>query len=139
LAYNHGIKIRVLTPFSDLIKQQVQELGEFADIRYIPEGLQTQVTIGIYDRKSLLVAELKDDSKDSSHEAMGLATYSNSTSTISSYVSIFETLWKQSGMYEESQNQLHSAEDELDRMKQYLNEALEEVAKFKTARKTIEG
>ena len=139
MAYNHGIKIRVLTPFSDLIKQQVQELGEFADIRYIPEGLQTQVTIGIYDRKSLLVAELKDDSKDSSHEAMGLATYSNSTSTISSYVSIFETLWKQSGMYEESQNQLHSAEDELDRMKQYLNEALEEVAKFKTARKTIEG
>jgi DNA repair protein RadA len=28
-----------------------------------------------------------------------------------------------SGMYEESQNQLHSAEAELDRMKQYLNEA----------------
>jgi hypothetical protein len=44
-------------------------------------------------------------------------------------VSIFETLWKQSGMYEESQNQLHSAEAELDRMKQYLNEAL--VASFK--------
>jgi len=35
-------------------------------------------------------------------------------------VSIFETLWKQSGMYEESQNQLQSAGTELDRMKQYL-------------------
>ena len=34
----------------------------------------------------------------------------------------FGTLWTQSGMYEESQYQLHSAEAELDRMKQYLNE-----------------
>jgi hypothetical protein len=62
---------------------------------------------------------------------MGLGTISNSASTVSSYVSIFETLWEQSGMYEESQNQLHSAEDDLDRMKQYLNEVLKEVASFK--------
>jgi peptidoglycan hydrolase CwlO-like protein len=65
----------------------------------------------------------------------GLVTFSTSPSTVSSYVSIFETLWKQSGMYEESQNQLHSAEEELDRMKQYLNEVLREVASFK---KTVE-
>jgi peptidoglycan hydrolase CwlO-like protein len=66
---------------------------------------------------------------------MGLVTFSNSPSTVSSYVSISETIWKQSGMYEESQNQLHSAEDELDRMKQYLNEVLREAASFK---KTVE-
>jgi len=42
-------------------------------------------------------------------------------------VSIFETLWKQSGMYEESQNQLLSSAEE----EQYLNEALKEVASFK--------
>ena len=124
-----------MTPFSDWIEQQVLEWGKFADIRYIPEELQTQITIGIYDRKSSLVGELKDDSKDSSHEAIGLATFSNSASTVSSYVSIFETLWKQSGMYEESQNQLHSAEEELYRMKLYLNEVLEEVASFKKNRK----
>jgi len=62
---------------------------------------------------------------------MGLGTFSNSASTVSSYVSIFETLWTQSGMYEESQNQLYSAEEEPYRMKQYLNEALKEVASFK--------
>jgi two-component system, OmpR family, sensor histidine kinase VicK len=122
LVYKYKIKVRVLTPFSDWIKQQVRDWGKFADIRYIPEELQTQITVAIYDRKSSLVVELKDDSKDSTLESAGLVTYSNSASTISSYVSIFETLWKQSGMYEESQNQLHSAEDELDRMKQYLNE-----------------
>ena len=65
----------------------------------------------IVDRKSSLIVEVKDDNKDSSYEAMGLGTFSNSPSTVASYVSIFETLWKQSGMYEESQNQLRSAEE----------------------------
>jgi two-component system, OmpR family, sensor histidine kinase VicK len=131
LATRYRLKIRVLTPLDESIKQLAQEMGKYADIRYIPEELQTKITIAIADRKSSLVVEIKDDSKNSSYEAMGLATFSNSASTVSSYVSIFETLWKQSGMYEESQNQLHSAETELDRMKQYLNEVLEEVASFK--------
>ena len=38
---------------------------------------------------------------------------------------------------EESQYQLHSAEAELDRMKQYLNEALEEFANFKKRKNAI--
>ena len=132
-ATKYRVKIRILTPLNDSIK--AQELGKYADIRYLPEELQIRITIAIIDRKSSLVGEIKDDRKNSSYEAMGLVTFSNSPSTVSSYVSIFETLWKQSGMYEESQNQLHSAEDELDRMKQYLNEVLEEVASFK---KTVE-
>ena len=36
--------------------------------------------------------ELKDDTKDSSSEATGLATYSNSEATVLSYTSIFEIL-----------------------------------------------
>ena len=131
LATRYRLKVRVLTPLDDSIKQQVQQWRESADIRYIPEELQTKITIFVVDRKSSLVIEVKDDTKNSSYEAMGLATFSNSSSTVSSYVSIFETLWKQTGMYEESQNQLHSAEDELDRMKRYLDEVLEEVASFK--------
>jgi len=47
----------------------------------------------IVDRTSMLSAELKRDSKDSSLEAIGLATYSNSKPTVLSYVSIFESLW----------------------------------------------
>jgi two-component system sensor histidine kinase VicK len=125
------VKIRILTPVDDSIAQQAQELGKYVDIRYIPEELQTQITVFIVDRKSSIVAELKDDTKVSVYEAIGLGTYSNSASTVSSYVSIFETLWRQSGMYEKSQNQLHSAEEELDDMKDYLNEVLKEIASIK--------
>jgi len=128
VASKYGVKIRILTPPDDLIKQQVQgHQHDHADIRYIPEELQTQISIFVVDRKSSLVIETKDDTKDSYFESVGLGTYSNSASTVSSYLSIFETLWRQSELYENSQNQLRSAEDELSTMKEYLNEVLKEV------------
>jgi signal transduction histidine kinase len=55
----------------------------------------TTISILIIDRRYSLVAELRDDTKDTSLEAIGLATYSNSKSTVLSYVSMFETLWLQ--------------------------------------------
>lgn len=64
-------------------------------IRFIQPQLQTKVSILVVDRKYSLAVELKDDSKDTSVEAIGLTSYSNSQSTVSSYVSIFESLWTQ--------------------------------------------
>ncbi len=51
----------------------------------------------IVDKEPCLTAEIKDDDNeyDSTVEVLGLATYSNSESTVLSYASIFETLWIQ--------------------------------------------
>lgn len=57
--------------------------------------LQTRLTTLIVDRKYSLEVEVKDDTKDNSSEAIGLATYSNSESTVWTHTSIFETLWMQ--------------------------------------------
>ena len=65
------------------------------DVQYLDKSLQTKVTTLIVDRELSLVVELKDDRKETSNEAIGLAMYSNSKSTVSSYTSIFETLWMQ--------------------------------------------
>ncbi|HEY7078828.1 MAG TPA: HAMP domain-containing sensor histidine kinase, partial [Nitrososphaeraceae archaeon] len=70
-------------------------------IRPIEPQLQTKISILIVDRKYSLAVELKDDSKDTSDKAMGLASYSNSKSTVSSYVSIFQSLWRQLDVYEQ--------------------------------------
>ena len=97
-----GIRIRILTPMDDRIKQRAQLFKEQnIDIRYIEQILQTKVTILIVDRRLSLAAELKNDTKDNYYEATGLATYSNSESTISSYASIFESLWRQVDLYDE--------------------------------------
>jgi signal transduction histidine kinase len=98
-----GVKARVLVPKGESIEATVQKLrqqDEKIDIRYIEPGLQTYVTIVVVDRKSSLVVELKDDTKESSYEAMGWGTYSNRKATVLSYVSIFESLWKQSELYQ---------------------------------------
>jgi signal transduction histidine kinase len=98
-----GVKARILTPKGELIEETVRNLREQnikIDIRYIEPGLQTYVTIVVVDRESSLIVELKDDTKKSSYEAMGLGTFSNRKATVLSYVSIFESLWKQSELYE---------------------------------------
>jgi signal transduction histidine kinase len=47
--------------------------------------------------------ELKDDSKEAitTTAALGWSTYSNSQPTVRSYLSIFETLWRQTDIYQE--------------------------------------
>ena len=59
-----------------------------------------------------MTVELKDDSKKTSEEeeeeeeeedAVGLATYSNSDSTVLTYVSIFENLWIQTRLHKKQE------------------------------------
>ena len=82
------------------MQEEEQQPHEKIGIRYIQPHLQTKVTILIVDKKYSLAVELKDDTKQTSNEAIGLATYSNSQSTVLSYASIFESLWTQTELYQ---------------------------------------
>jgi signal transduction histidine kinase len=130
-AAGRRVQIRILTPIDDLIKgiaqklirEQQQQNQPRIDIRFIGRFSQTKIRILVVDKASSLVVELKDDSKESSYEAMGLATYSNSKSTVLSYVSIFETLWMQTELYEqlvESNNGLAKAYEQLEAANEQL-------------------
>ncbi len=61
----------------------------------------TTVTIIIVDKKASLVIEKLDDSEENFIEATGSSTYSNSKPTVSSYISIFESLWARAKLYEQ--------------------------------------
>ena len=99
-----NVKVRILVPTNSLIEQKVQELkqycpGNIVDVRYIEQMSETKATILVVDRKASLVMELRDDSKTTFVEAIGLSTYSNSKAGVLSYVAIFENLWVQSDLY----------------------------------------
>jgi two-component system sensor histidine kinase VicK len=113
------VSIRILTPKDHKIEKIVAGLtSSNFSVRFI-ETL-SRVSVLIVDRKYSLVVELKDDTKQTTEEAIGLATYSNSKSTVLSYSSIFESLWKQTEMYE--QLQIH------DKMqKEFINTAAHEL------------
>jgi two-component system sensor histidine kinase VicK len=105
-AKERNVKIRILMPVNSLIEQKVQKLKEnypnnVLDVRYIEQMRETKATILVVDRRTSLVMELRDDSKSTFIEAIGLSTYSNSKAGVSSYVAIFENLWIQSDLYEQ--------------------------------------
>ena len=134
-----GVKVRIVAPKDDFIEESLHRLlqvvgeltvqhGEQRDerddlviIRYVEPHLQTKVSVLVVDRKFSLAVEQKEETRHGSvYGVVGLATYSNSKATVLSYASIFETLWKQTEMYE--QLQIH------DRMqKEFINIAAHEL------------
>jgi signal transduction histidine kinase len=90
------VKRQDWTSHSDLQSKQ-----DIMDIRSFEKNLLSRITLLIVDRKESMIWELKDDAKDTSYEAIGLSTYSNSKSIVLSYISIFENLWKQTELYEQ--------------------------------------
>ena len=101
-SFARNVNVRILVPFDDKISSletlPLEERG--FDIRKVELGSETAVSIMVVDRKFSLAVELKDDAKQDSVDAIGLGTYSNSRATVLSYLSIFQTLWNQSAVYE---------------------------------------
>src|SRR5829696_6325417 len=133
-AEGRRVKIRILTPMDDIIKEKAQKFKEQQqqyhqqiDIRNIESLLQTKVTILLVDMKFSLTIELKDDTKETSYEAIGLATYSNSKPTVLSYVTIFDTLWKQVDLYGELRNLYEQLKIHDKMQKEFINIAAHEL------------
>jgi two-component system, OmpR family, sensor histidine kinase VicK len=116
-----GVNIRILTPMDRNIAQIIAELKEESrnnnnttkntpdhhPIPYNTNTIQIQditpssgiksKTI-VIDKQESLTMEIKatTNSTQSFNQAIGLSTYSNSKSTVLSYLSIFEVLWNES-------------------------------------------
>ena len=136
VAKERNVKVRIMIPANSLIEQKIQQLKQYCgsdnnnkviDVKYIAQMSETKATILVIDRKASLVMEVKDDSKTTFDEAIGLSTYSNSEAGVSSYVAIFENLWRQAELYE----QLKEAHEQLkthDKMQQeFINIAAHEL------------
>ena len=107
IATDGNVNIRIMAPLNDYsVKQKIQNVlsppsspSSLIQVRNIETSSATKSTIVIIDRKESLVTEVNDDSKDTFSGSLGFATYSNSRSTVLSYVSIFESFWLQTEMY----------------------------------------
>ncbi|HEX5977210.1 MAG TPA: ATP-binding protein [Nitrososphaeraceae archaeon] len=134
----HNAKVRVLIPAdADITSTTIKEEKStypHIDIRTIVKSLQTKISIVLVDKRECVIVELKEDTEDNSYDATGLTTYSNSKSIVSSYISIFESFWKQSELneqLEEANKQLTEANEKLtvnEKMqKEFINVAAHEL------------
>jgi two-component system, OmpR family, sensor histidine kinase VicK len=127
---NRMMRIRLLSPFDKEIEKIAAQLYHDLDIDLhdIHESLRIKSTILIVDRKFVLYVELKDDTKDDSYKAMGLAAYSNSKSTVLSFVTIFESIWKQSQLIDT----LFKMQEELRSQKETNKRLLDSIEELRT-------
>jgi signal transduction histidine kinase len=117
-ARERDVKVRILMPRHHSTEEFVQSLtnieeqdktshatkssriNDNIDVRYIEQAmLDTHATILVVDKKISLVMEIRDDSKTTFKEAIGLSTYSDSKAGVLSYLSLVENLWVQTELY----------------------------------------
>ena len=100
-------KLRLLIPHEEdqhILSNIIEESKKICPrviFRPMESSFATRITVVIVDKKECIIVELKDDSRDVSYTAAGLSTYSNSKSIVSSYVSIFESMWRQTDLHDE--------------------------------------
>lgn len=103
-AVERGVKVRILIPADqNEVTQVINEVNLVfpqLDIESVDQSLESTVGLLIVDRRESLIIETKDDSKDNSYEAAGLAAYSNSKPIALAYASIFDSLWKQTELHQ---------------------------------------
>ena len=123
-----NIKLRILTPFDKKIVDAVSRLiAKGIHIRYLPETLYLTVTFLIVDRKFSMTAELANDYTEIPTESIGLSTFSNSKATVLYYISMFENLWKQSDLYEKTENLYEKLKKTNETQIQFIKETAHEI------------
>ena len=98
------VKIKILIPSDEQIKETIEKIRvEYpsVDFRIYEQSLNTRITIVLVDKRECMILETKDDTKEDAYSAAGLSVYSNSKSIVVSYVAIFESLWRQTELYEQ--------------------------------------
>jgi two-component system sensor histidine kinase VicK len=113
-AVSHNVKVMLLIPNDVQLENEIKQLRlaiPQIEIRSIDESLKTRITIIVIDRTESFIFETKDDNAVTLDDALGESTHYNSGATSLSFASIFDSLWRQAGLYEKLK-EMESMKDE---------------------------
>ena len=103
MTVTRGVKIRLLSAEDEFIKEKLDQLRVSGIvIRRIETPTETKFKMLSVDKRYSLVVETKDDTKRDFSDAIGVAIFSNSNATVAPLVTIFETLWRETDLYEKT-------------------------------------
>jgi len=100
-AVQRGVKIRILSAEDEFIRDKLNALRACGIIvRKIETPTESKFKLLIADRKVSYIVETRDDSKAEFAEAVGLAVHSTNKATVMPFVTIFESFWRETDLYE---------------------------------------
>jgi signal transduction histidine kinase len=100
-AANNGAQIQVISPITKNNEHLANEIAARAPSIKILPGPISAAGMFIADNKRYFRAEDKDPQASEAADAISVMIYSNNTSGVKSFRSLFEILWQQLEMYEE--------------------------------------
>ena len=100
-ANSYGAEIRVITPITVENSKLARQIMNQAPNIQILAGPVSTAGLFVQDGERYLKAEDKDPNAAETAEATSRVIYSNSKNGVKSFKSFFETLWKQSELYEQ--------------------------------------
>lgn len=131
---SNELLVKILTPTNNKLEEGITNIynrikkpnkqKENIEFRRVESLSKINTACIIIDKKDLLLIELKDDSKNNFLDAIGSSIYSNTPTTVFSYISIFDTLWTQTELYES----IRITNDELQSTTEELKESLQILA-----------
>jgi two-component system sensor histidine kinase VicK len=126
-----GIIVKVLIPSKfineDKVIDQIKSKYHFIEFRNLQFSLQMVIGITIVDREKSMIFEIKDDTKDIFRYTLGLSIFIEGKSTALSYVSIFDSLWKQTELYEQLKEAFVRLQMHEKMQKEFINTAAHEL------------
>ena len=101
---HNGIQVKILIPLRIELQDEINLFKTKypkIEFRNLQNTLESRIGIAIIDREKVLLFEIKDNSKDSYIDSGGITIFIEGKSTALSYAAIFESLWKQTEIYDE--------------------------------------
>ena len=100
-ASQNGANVKIISQLSEENTEIQKKISENAPNIIILDGNNSPYGMYIIDRKKFLRAELKRPGAEKFSDAIGLVVYSNRRTTVDSFESVFELLWKERMLVEE--------------------------------------
>ena len=100
-ASQNGANVKIICQLSEENTEIQKKISENAPDIIILDGNSSPYGMYIIDRKKFLRAELKRPGAEKFSDAIGLVVYSNRRTTVDSFESVFELLWKERMLVEE--------------------------------------
>jgi two-component system, OmpR family, sensor histidine kinase VicK len=129
LAYN-GIKVKILIPLGIELLDEINRLKvkyPKIEFRILHSDIESFIGITIIDREKVLLFEIKDDTKSNYVDSVGMTIFVEGKSTALSYTSIFDSLWKQTDLYNELKNAYERIQSHDRMQKEFIDIAAHEL------------
>ena len=101
-----NIKVKILFPMKVESQEQINEIitrYPRIEFRILQSKMESFIGLTIIDKQRVLITEVKDDAKINYTDSIGATINIFGKSTTLSYASIFNSLWKQTELYEKIQ------------------------------------